>query len=825
MLKNKRIKCGLLLTFCMAIVLLCGFQSHAENVSGEQTISQEEIIKGNSGYSNEITMMDENGNITVIGDTDGIVESGRMLFFMRSTPVQVVNFNTKKSSETTSYKEYVTGASGYTNGDYGADAAYLGTENGKVKFMLSGVVGLVDEDEVQIVNLSDVKAISYYIVQNERLLHRIVHNMSESGYVSSLDQGPAPSYLTDGVEYYSYDGHYFYKEYAVMLDDYRDETRTNSVNAKNPYYNYYQYLPLRSKVSYTGKELNSLINAKAPSSKMTNLGDKFVEYQNAYGTNALLITGIAANESAWGTSSICKTKNNLFGINAVDTSPSTSAKTFESPAECVRQFAETYMSKRYLRPGYTYYHGAFLGNKASGINVSYASDPYWGEKAANAAWSLDKNGGSKNYGTYTIGIKDTIATAHNNVTVRSAASATSTSFYKTGAWTSYAVLLQNEKAENGFYKIQSDSVLKADRSGADSSSGKYDTASMYAYISADYVTVVNKGENLPSVNLSTPELVSAEYKDGAVTVKWKKVSNAEGYNVYRKLSGGSWSKIGQVKSAATITYKDSSALTKGKKYVYTVRAYYGSTLSGFSSSGVEVTIPADVTYTSAIITSKVNYRDGVGLSAKKIGTLAQGKTIQIENGYSKKADGYTWYRFKMNSKNYYVITSSVKKLDGKVKAPELVSAGHDSGTITVKWKKVSGATGYYVYRKVSGGSWSRIKNITSGSTVTYKDSNITNGKTYVYTVRAYNAASVSECNTKGVSAAVPKKTYVTYVTKSKVNYRTGAGLNKTLSGTLPKGTKISVESGYSKKADGYTWYRFRKDNKDYYIVSIYIKKK
>lgn len=35
----------------------------------------------------------------------------------------------------------------YCYGGAGADAAYLGTENGKVKFMQSGVVGLVDQSK------------------------------------------------------------------------------------------------------------------------------------------------------------------------------------------------------------------------------------------------------------------------------------------------------------------------------------------------------------------------------------------------------------------------------------------------------------------------------------------------------------------------------------------------------------------------------------------------------------------------------------------------------------------------------------------------------
>ena len=59
--------------------------------------------------------------------------------------------------------------------------------------------------------------------------------------------------------------------------------------------------------------------------------------------------------------------------------------------------------------------------------------------------------------------------------------------------------------------------------------------------------------------------------------------------------------------------------------------------------------------------------------------------------------------------------------------------------ITVKWSKVTGATGYYVYRKTGSGSYSRIKTITSASTVSYTDTAVksNNGTAYTYAVRAY----------------------------------------------------------------------------------------
>ena len=135
-----------------------------------------------------------------------------------------------------------------------------------------------------------------------------------------------------------------------MLSDYKSNTRKNSINPNNPYYNYYQYLPLRSKTVYSAAQLNEIINSKAAGYKMSNTGDVFTNYQNTYGVNALIAVGIAANESAWGQSGIAQEKNNLFGLNAVDAAPGQSANAYESIDACIKTFTETYMSKRYLNP-------------------------------------------------------------------------------------------------------------------------------------------------------------------------------------------------------------------------------------------------------------------------------------------------------------------------------------------------------------------------------------------------------------------------------------------------------------------------------------------
>ena len=502
--KSKLLIC--MLSMCMILAAAPGMESSAEELAGEQQPAAAELQDENSQRLETVTGMDENGGIFTLDDSEGTVEeSGVSLYSRMSSGAKVVNFRTKGNA-VTYYTDEATGETGYTNGAYGADAAYLGTSGGKVKFMLSGVVGWVAEGDVQVVDLSSAASVSHYKVSNGRLIHYISQNiMNLSSALSSLDNGPAPAFLEQGVTYYSYDGHYFYSDYMTMLQDYQNGSRGNSVNPDAPYYNYFQYLPFRSRTGYSADSLNSIINGKvSASSKLRDTGSVMVKYQDAYGVNALLMAGVAANESAWGTSSICMNKNNLFGLNAVDSSPGTSADTYASVEECIRQFAAGYMSGKYLNPNEWRYFGGFLGNKASGINVKYASDPYWGEKAANIAWTLDRLGGSTDSQVYTLGVKGTDAADYTSVNVRSAGNTSSKILYRTGTQPAYSVLILDAEPVAGFYRIQSDAVLSQDRQSI-SSGREYDFDAMYAYISADYVSVVNTGSASGTTPDETPE--------------------------------------------------------------------------------------------------------------------------------------------------------------------------------------------------------------------------------------------------------------------------------------------------------------------------------
>lgn len=436
------------------------------------------------------TMLEQQAQVYADGQEMG--ESDLSIYtddVLRSTTKpSVVEFKTL--SVTTPYKEVGTNIPGYTSAYYAKDAAYLGTKNGKVKFKMAGVTGYVDESYVTIKPYTSSMRLSYYFVAGGRLIHHIetVSNSSEQRI------GNAPSNMKQGVKYYSYDGHYFYTSYATMIRDYEKNSFANAINAKKPYYNYYQFLPLRSKTSFTAQDLDKRTYevTLSSSSKMYKHGQDFINAQK-YGVNASIIYGIAANESAWGNSGIAQAKNNIFGLNAVDSSPGTSADTFASVGVCINDFAKNWVSLGYLEPTDWRYYGSCLGDKQSGMNVKYASDPYWGEKAAAQGYYLEDATGKKDSQRYSVVVEtdDEWQYVYKEPTTKSTKLySTAQESYKAIRQYPMLVLEQFDNKEGTWLKIRSDAILKSDRSNivCDGSlpmsqlSGLYSDSYNYAYV-------------------------------------------------------------------------------------------------------------------------------------------------------------------------------------------------------------------------------------------------------------------------------------------------------------------------------------------------------
>lgn len=101
---------------------------------------------------------------------------------------------------------------------------------------------------------------------------------------------------------------------------------------------------------------------------------------------------------------------------------------------------------------------------------------------------------------------------------------------------------------------------------------KVQVGSSYFYISASSL-------------LATPQLTKAVNTAKGVQITWTRESSGDGYKIYRRTAGKSWSEIADLSSNRTISYTDTTAAS-GTSYIYTVRATYGSVRSLYVTSGI-----------------------------------------------------------------------------------------------------------------------------------------------------------------------------------------------------------------------------------------------
>lgn len=319
----------------------------------------------------------------------------------------------------------------------GATLKYLDADEKKVKVQIadSDTVGYVKPTEVMLVPTPLVSKQSYYDVVNGELRHLIFNQLS--GATAAYIFGTAPKAMNNGETYQSWNGIDF-----VGINN----------NKTVSYVQYFNYLPLKTTSNYTAEDLNAYVVKYRPESPLAKLGHVFIEAQEQYGVNALYLFAKAIHESNWAMSSIAKEKNNLFGLNATDSDPEGNADTFETMEGGILHAAR-FLSTTYLSFGNWRFHGAVLGNKSKGLNVFYASDPYWGQKIAGHMNSMDKFGGRKDYNQYEIGVT---STSGLNVRHQKIVNPATLQFSYPKAGYHVAILEETSELDGVWYKIISD---------------------------------------------------------------------------------------------------------------------------------------------------------------------------------------------------------------------------------------------------------------------------------------------------------------------------------------------------------------------------------
>ena len=240
------------------------------------------------------------------------------------------------------------------------------TANGRIPVQVAGLTGYVNASQVTAIDSNDT-FIPDYVSDGKYVYHRY------SPYTKVMVAYHNAN-IQVGKSYYSADGINF-----------------GTFKLDHPF----QFSNLKSRTNYTAADINRLYSLMgANDSKLAGKGATFKAAEQRYGVNALYLVAHSALESAWGRSKIAKDKNNFFGISAYDDTPYTSATKFDDVDSGIMGAARWINSKYLHNSGYPA-NGAYLGNKAGGMNVNYATAPYWGESIASIMFSANEKLGRK----------------------------------------------------------------------------------------------------------------------------------------------------------------------------------------------------------------------------------------------------------------------------------------------------------------------------------------------------------------------------------------------------------------------------------------------
>ena len=262
---------------------------------------------------------------------------------------------------------------------------------------------------------------------------------------------------------------------------------------------------------------------------------------------------------------------------------------------------------------------------------------------------------------------------------------------------------------------------------------------------------------------AAPTISKLENTSGGIKISWNKIAGVYGYRLYYKTSSGGWKRF---KDTTATSFTD-SGVSPNRTETYTIRCIdkNGNTISGFNSNGWS----KKYTPAAPTISKLENTSGGIKISWNKIaGVYGYRLYYKTSSGGWKRfkdttATSFTDSGVSPNRTETYTIRC-IDKNDNTVSgfyskgwsmtytpvAPTITRLSNTSKGVSVTWNKIAGVYGYRLYRKYDGGSWTKVKDITSTS---FTDSGAKKGKKVTYTVRCIDrkGKTVSGFNSKGWS--------------------------------------------------------------------------
>ena len=268
-----------------------------------------------------------------------------------------------------------------------------------------------------------------------------------------------------------------------------------------------------------------------------------------------------------------------------------------------------------------------------------------------------------------------------------------------------------------------------------------------------------------------PRLEASLAGERAIRLNWTNVANETGYRIERRVDGSPEPFREIAATGADVTTYTDDGLEPGKTYIYRVRAFNAAGNSEYSNTAFRTisrdaaapATPTDVAATliaprAARVTwddvvNERGYRierrvDGSAEEWRVVGTVGANVTSFAQDGLlAGKTYLYRVRAFNDAGASEPSSAASVRTPDETPvvpAAPRLEASLAGPRAIRLNWTNVAGETGYRVERRVDG-STDPFREIarTGADVTTSTDDALEPGKTYLYRVRAFNAAGNS----------------------------------------------------------------------------------
>ncbi|MBR0535703.1 MAG: hypothetical protein IIX14_04925 [Clostridia bacterium] len=256
--------------------------------------------------------------------------------------------------------------------------------------------------------------------------------------------------------------------------------------------------------------------------------------------------------------------------------------------------------------------------------------------------------------------------------------------------------------------------------------------------------------------IGAPVTLTTTNGNGYTNLTWEAVDGAVNYYVYKAIGETGEYSLVAMNSADELEYRDTSVVP-GETVYYAVRSYNGENLSAFSTAkrSVYLKYPVIKSVTNDFAGQVISWNSVEGATGYRVYRKIYGEQYYT---YITTVDANTLTYTEKNPDEDKIMCYTVRACNGDsisayagkcmtyVKAPQVALSNSPSG-VYLKWDKITGAQGYYVYRKAAGArSWTRIAAV---KTLYYTDTKVKSGTNYLYTVKAYKGNIMSGCNMSG----------------------------------------------------------------------------